>query len=159
MPQDYNLKPLAVNKAALAYPLIQAARPDVTLDAWVEYAEKINHPDPALSKVAGIVTAQSNRGYIHGLFSYSVRIVLNQDSVLAVENFVALDMGDRAAAIKSLIGGMERLAVDLECSAIHTHIPDHWVSDLTKQTGMLDYLRDAGHSLEFVKFSKNIGAY
>jgi hypothetical protein len=159
MPRDYNLKPLSAHNAALAYPLIQAALPNVSLDAWIAYAEKLNHPDPALEKAAGIVTAESKRGYIHGIFSYSVRIVLNHDSVLTVENFIALDMGDRAAAIKSLISGMENLAQDLGCSAIHTHVPDHWVSAIAPSAGMLDYLRDAGHNLEFVKFCKTIGTH
>ncbi len=158
MSKDYNIKPLKAQNAALAYPLIQTALPHVSLDAWIEYAEKIYDPNPVMAQEAGIVTAESKRGYIHGLFSYSVHNVLNHRSVLTVENFIALDMGDRSAAIKSLLNGMEHLALNLGCSAIHTHIPDHWVSELSASTAMLDYLRDAGHNLEFVKFCKTIGA-
>ncbi len=157
MPRDYHIRPLSPENAARAYPLIQAARPDVSLDAWIEYAERINHPDPELTKAAGIVAAESKRGYIHGLFSYSVRIVLNHNAVLTVENFIALDMGDRAAAIKTLIDVMERLARNLDCSAIHTHIPDDWVTS-TPSGGVLNHLRDAGHNVEFVKFCKTISA-
>lgn len=157
MPQEYHIKPLQAPNAALAYPLIQTALPDVSLDAWIEYARRLYDPDPNPANASGIVTAESWRGYIHGLFSYSVRIVLNQNAVLTVENFIALDIGDRAAAIKSLINGMEILAQKLDCSAIHTHVPDHWVGEKPTSASMLDYLRDAGHNLEFVKFCKTIG--
>jgi hypothetical protein len=117
MPRDYQIRPLLAENAARAYPLIQAACPEVSLDAWVDYAAKLNHPNPVLTQAAGIVAAESKRGYIHGLFSYSVRIVLNHNAVLAAENFIALDMGDQAAAIISLIDVMETLAQHLGCSA------------------------------------------
>lgn len=157
MPRDYQIKPLLAENAARAYPLIQAACPEVSLGAWIDYAEKLNHPDPARTQAAGIVAAESKRGYIHGLFSYSVRIVLNHDAVLTVENFIALDMGDRAAAIISLIDVMETLAQDLGCSAIHTHIPDGWITTITGD-GLLSHFRNAGHNPEFVKFCKTIDA-
>lgn len=157
MPRDYHIKPLLAENAARAYPLIQAACPEVSLDAWINYAEKLNHPDPAQTQAAGIVAAESKRGYIHGLFSYSVRIVLNHNAVLTVENFIALDMGDRAAAIISLIDVMESLAQDLGCSAIHTHIPDGWITTISGD-GLLNHFRNAGHNPEFVKFCKTIDA-
>ena len=156
MLRDYQITDLSGDSAARAYPLIQAAWPEISLDAWIDYAERINHPDPVLTKAAGIVAAESKRGYIHGLFSYSVRIVLNHGTVLSVENFIAMDMIDRAAAIKSLILVMETLARDLGCSAIHTHIPDGWSDDYSGGGAMMDHLRNAGHSLEFVKFCKTI---
>lgn len=156
MPRNYQIRSLSGDSAARAYPLIQAAWPEVSLDAWIDYAERINQPHPPLTTAAGILAAESGRGYIHGLFSYSVRVVLNQESVLTVENFIALDMGDRAAAIKSLIVMMETLARDLRCSAIHTHIPDGWTTGYNGGNGLLGHLRDAGHSLEFVKLCKTI---
>ena len=158
MPRDYKIKALSVENAALAYPLIQSARPDVTLDGWIAYAKQINCPKLAPTKDTGIIVAESKRGYIHGVFCYSVRIVLDHNAVLTVENFVAVDAGDRAAAIKSLIAVMDKLAQDLSCSAIHTHIPDQWISTTSSNTTMLHHLRDAGHELDFVKFCKTVGA-
>ncbi len=156
MLRDYRIKPLSGCSAAKAYPLIQAAWPNVSLDAWIDYAEKLSRADPPITPKAGIVTAESRRGYIHGLFSYSVRVVLNQSGVLTVENFIAMDAGDRAAAIKSLIGVMETMAHDFGCSAIHTHVPDGWTAEYSGGCGMLNHLKDAGHNVEFVKYCKTI---
>ncbi len=158
MPRDYKIKPLSVENVALAYPLIQSAQPEIALDAWIAYARKINRCKAAPPKESGIISAESKRGYIHGIFCYSVKPTLDHGTVLSVENFIAVDTGDRAAAIISLIAVMENLARELGCSAIHTHIPDHWISKASCGTAMLHHLRDAGHQPEFVEFCKTVGA-
>ena len=58
MLRDYQITDLSGDSAARAYPLIQAAWPEISLDAWIDYAERINHPDPVLTKAAGIVAAE-----------------------------------------------------------------------------------------------------
>jgi hypothetical protein len=158
MPRDYKIKMLSVENAALAYPLIQSAQPKIALDDWLVYARKINSRKVAPTNKSGIISAESKRGYIHGIFCYSVQPTLDHGTVLAVENFIAVDTGDRAAAIKSLIAMMGNLARELGCSAIHTHIPNHWISKETRGTAMLHHLRDAGHQPEFVEFCKIVAA-
>lgn len=155
---EYDIKPLSGDSAAKAYPLIQAARPEVSLDAWIAYAEQLIDSTPKPAPSAGIVVAESLQGYIHGLFAYTVRLVLNHDAVLTVENFVAVDLADRAAATKALIAVMESMARDHGCSAIHTHIPDGWLVTQPGGSGMLDHLRRAGHEIEYVKFCKALNA-
>lgn len=154
MLQEYVTKPLSGNAASKAYPLIQTASPDVSLDAWIEFARLLTEPHPPVTRAAGIVTAENRRGYIHGLFSYSVRILLNHSSVLTVENFIVVDMGDRAAAVKTLIDDMEPLARRHRCSTIHTHIPDTWAHP--GERGVFNMLQNAGHELEYVKLCKSI---
>ena len=154
MVREYDIKPLTDQSAPKAYPLIQAACPEVSLNAWIDYATQLSVPSPPPTADSGILIAESGRGYIHGLFAFSVRVVLNQRAVLTVENFIAVDMGDRAAATKALIAVMEQLAKDHNCSAIHTHIPDSWNMPRPHGTGMLDHLRAAGHRIEYVKFCK-----
>jgi len=158
MPRDYKIKALAAENTALAYPLIQSAWPEVTLDAWLSYANNVKHSQPTADKTSGIIVAESARGYIHGLFSYSVKMVLVHGSALSIENFVAVDIGDRAAAIKTLIAGMDKLAQDLGCSSIHTQISDQWVSKSPRNTAIPHHLRNAGHNVELVQFCKKVCA-
>ena len=157
MPRTYHLRTLSQETAPLAYPLIQAAWPEVSLDAWIDYTKQVNRTRADATPSAGIVAAENGRGYIHGLFSYSVQPVLNHQSVLAVDNFIALDTGDRAAAIRSLIDGMENLARNLDCSAIHTQIPDEWATGYPAGGNLLAHLRDAGHNPQYVKLCKVVG--
>jgi hypothetical protein len=156
MVQEFDVKPLSKNTAAKAYPLIQTACPGVSLDAWIDFAAKLTQPHPPMTLAAGIVTAENERGYIHGLFSYTVRIVLNHNGVLTVENLIAVDMGDRAAAVKALIDGMEALARRFNCTAIHTHIPEGWIENRPQGFGVLNQLQNAGHNPQYIKLCKSI---
>ncbi len=69
---------------------------------------------------------------------------------------VSLETGDRAAAIKMLIGVMEDIGRKFHCAAIHTTLPDAWIRAASNATTVLDHLRDAGHERETVKLSKTI---
>ena len=69
------------------------------------------------------MTVQNARGYIHGLFSYTVEEHLRHGGFLAVENFIVLDLFDMAGAADELLNAMDRVADDLGCSAIHTTCP------------------------------------
>jgi len=159
MPRDYATKILAPENAAQAYPLVQSARPEVTLEAWTAYAERMNAGTVPPVGEKGIVAIESKRGYIHGLFSFWITIALRHGDVLNVENFIAVDMGDRAAAIKTLIRAVDDLARTHGCAAVYTHLPDHWVFGPQTESTMLSHLRDAGHDLESVKLCKMIGAF
>jgi len=155
MPRLYKTKSLTSENAALAYPLIQAALPTVSLEAWLAFIADLTQP---ADEGTGIIIVESKRGYIHGLFNYSVAMPLGHGKVLNVENFIALDTGDRAAAIKILIGVMEDIARQFGCGEIHTHLPDTWICAKSGMATVLDHLRDAGHEREIVKLSKTVAA-
>lgn len=153
MPRNYKIKSLSPENAALAYPLIQAVLPAVSLEAWLAYTAKINQ---STAEATGIIIVESSRGYIHGLFHYNEATTLGHGKVLNVDNFIALDTGDRAAAIKMLIGVMEDLAREFGCDAIHTNLPDAWICAKSGTATVLDHLRDAGHERNIVKLSKTL---
>lgn len=153
MHRTYTIKSLSSKNAAQAYPLIQAALPSVSLETWLAYAANINKPT---AEATEIIIIESTRGYIHGLLHYNVITTLRHGKVLNVENFIALDIGDRAAAIKMLIGVMEDIGRKFHCAAIHTTLPDAWIRAASNATTVLDHLRDAGHERETVKLSKTI---
>lgn len=157
MSPDYQVKPLSPDTAAHAYPVIQAAWPHITLKAWIDYFNNLRRSFPAARDMCGVMAAENPNGYIHGLFCYIVHTALNQKAVLVVDNFVALDTGDRAAAIGALLAAMDDLARNLHCSAIHTDIPDSWIIRHGSGRGLLDHLEIFGHSRAFVRFRKAIG--
>lgn len=157
MPLKYHVRKLPPDGTVRAFPVIQAAWPDVSLDSWVAYVEKLCTPSRVATGSSGIMAAENPRGYIHGLFCYIVHVALNHGSVLVVDNFVALDAGDRAAAVEALLAAMEALARDLRCTAIHTHIPHSWANRYGDGIGIMDHLQNSGHDPAFVKFCKAIG--
>jgi hypothetical protein len=140
-----------VEDAALAFPLIQSAEPNVSLDAWLAYVATLNR---TTMETTGIIIVQSKRGYIHGLLQYRVTTTLGHGKALDVQHLIALDAGDRAAAIKMLIGVMDDLARKFGCEAIYTSLPDAWIHAKSGMATVLDHLRDAGHERESVKLFK-----
>lgn len=154
MIRSYQIKPLSREKAAIAFPVIHAAYPNVTLDDWLAYFTWINQAVETRPFLAGIVSIEDARGYILGLFSYVTGYGLGKGAVLRVEHFVALDTGDRAAAIRRLITAMEDVAQRHGCNTIQTEIPEFWTTMPAGKYGVLAHLSDAGHARETVRFSK-----
>ncbi|MDA0664231.1 MAG: hypothetical protein O3B08_15525 [Proteobacteria bacterium] len=154
MPVAFHIKYLSRENAPNAYPVIRAAYPSVSLDDWLAYYAWISQPAEARHFSAGVVSIENARGYIQGLFSYVTGYGLGRGSVLSVENFVALDTGDRAAAIRRLIGAMEDVAHKHGCVTIHTQIPEFWTTVTAEKYGVHAHLADAGHDREMVRFSK-----
>ena len=154
MPACYFIKSLLQDNAAKAYPIIRTAYPHVSLDDWLTYFAWISQPAEKRQFSAGIVSVEDERGYIQGLFSYVTGFGLGRGTVLNVEHFVAMDSGDRAAAIGCLIEAMEDVAHNYGCVSIHTQIPEHWANVTTGKYGIPAHLSDAGHDRETVRFSK-----
>jgi hypothetical protein len=113
---------LRPEQAAQAYPLLQSAFPALTLSRWTEFvrSQTRTNPKPA-ERAKGIMAIQSDRGYIHGLFSYSVAPDLQHGRVLLVDNFVAVDLVESDAAVQALRQAMEEVAARLDCQAIRLH--------------------------------------
>ena len=156
MTRSYNIKYLSQETVAKAYPVIRAAYPNVTLDDWLAYTAWINQPADARRSSTGIVSLENMRGYVHGIFSYNTDYMLGTGPVLNVENIVALDTGDRAAAVTQLISAMEDVAINHGCATIHTQIPEFWTSASAGRTGLHAHLVDAGHDREMIRFSKHL---
>jgi len=156
MPRSYEIKSLLPEDAAKAYPLIQTAMPRVTLEDWLAYTVWLSQPAATHQKPAGVMALENSLGYIHGLFSYSTGYGLGSGPVLNVDNFIALDTGDRAAAVTKLIDAIEDLAHDNGCATIHTHLPESWTKRSSGRTNLHTRLINAGHGPHAVKLSKTI---
>ena len=155
MPRSYTILFLSKTDAARAYPLIQSASPNVSLEEWIAYFTRLSQLAESHGRVSGVVALESRRGYIHGLFSYCTGHRLGVGPILNVENFIAIDAGDRASAITSLIDAMERLAHDHGCATIHTDIPDTWATSSPQPSGLVAHLLKAGYDRESVRLSKS----
>lgn len=155
MPRCFKAKPLTPDQVAQAFPLVQSAIPGLTLEDWRRYARQLEARRGAATPYeAGIVTIQSEQGYIHGLFSYVVEPDLRHSRVLSIENFVALDLVEREAAAAAVFKAMEEVAANLDCRAIHVHLPD--MRERTSGDGdwLVQLLRREGHETETIRLCK-----
>ena len=156
--QQLDTRPLSVDQIPLAYPLVQAALPQVTLDAWRGFAAKqLSGQDPP---VTGILTVASPLGCLTGLCSYRVDESLLHGRTLTIDNFVAVDLLDRGAIAETLAMGVEGLAQVNHCTAIHINLirpaaPDD-PAGLDSRSGrrLIDLLSGRGHRVHSIGLCK-----
>ena len=165
MHDTYVAKPLARRQIDQAFPVVQTIAPDLDVERWRDFAAAVlavpeletgGHSPSGKNRTRsrGIMTVQNARGYIHGLFSYAVENHLRHGRVLAVENFIVLDLFDLAGAADALLGAMDRIADDLGCAAIHTNLPDDYSSLPEYCNWLLNSFREAGHAVETLRLCK-----
>ncbi|MBL4719699.1 MAG: hypothetical protein JKY20_01020 [Alphaproteobacteria bacterium] len=159
--QQYKATPIREHDAARVFPLIQATRSDVSLEAWLAFIAALNaryDRDPVSEKVGwppcGILAIESSRGYFHGVFSYNVGCTIDHHAVLEVSNFIAVDALDRAAAVKALIAVLDDVARTLRCTAIHTQLSGDWRDGALISSQLRDHFHSAGHAPRFLNFYK-----
>jgi hypothetical protein len=157
MSGPFAAKELTGGQVAQAFPLIQSVAPHLTLEQWncfvdlvTNLAGGVQHPQ------AGIMTIQNNRGYIQGLFSYTVEANLNHGRVLSIDNFVAFDLVDRDKAIEAMFGAMDDIAYGLGCHAIHVHLPESLTAPPRGRKGLLRVFEEADHRVETVGLCKDL---
>jgi hypothetical protein len=156
MPRTFTAKTLTGDQSAQAFPVIQTIVPSITLEHWNDFVHLLTHDDACQGRQAGIMTVQSERGYIHGLFCYTVGVDIHHGPVLSIENFVALDLVERELAIKALVNAMEKIAHRLDCHAIHVHLPDELVLPPESRQWLLSIFEGAGHRVETVRLCKHL---
>jgi hypothetical protein len=151
---------LRPEQAAQAYPLLQSAFPALTLSRWTEFVRNLTRAKsrPA-DRAKGIMAIQSDRGYIHGLFSYSVAADLQHGRVLLVDNFVAVDLVASDSAVQALRQVMEEVATRLDCQAIRLHAAgagNGLAAALSEQGRAFG---NGGHWLESVCYSRDLSGH
>jgi hypothetical protein len=168
MHDTYVAKPLIRRQIDQAFPVVQTIAPDLDVERWRDFAAAVLAVQELEFDVGssartdtppharGIMTVQNARGYIHGLFSYMVEEHLRHGRVLAVENFIVLDLFDMAGAADALLSAMDRMADDLGCAAIHTSLPDDYSSLPDYCNWLLTSFRDAGHEVETLRLCKQM---
>lgn len=166
----YVAKPLGTRQIDQAFPIVSAFVPELQVDRWRSFAASLMATGAARraarakaeagveedgSGLAGIMTVQSRRGYIHGLFCYAVEEHLRHGRVLEVDNFVVMDMFDADSVALVLLRSMDQLARAFNCQAIHTQIPGapgHRIEDDT--VPLLRAFRQDGHMVENLRLCK-----
>ena len=145
-------RPLTGERIAQAFPLVQTSLPQVTLDAWRDFAEAlVSHRNGA---AAGIIAVLGERDYIAGLCSYRIGHDLVHGRLLSAEHFLAFDLLDRRAVAHALAEGIEGLARAHHCTAIHTHLPRMGDADPERGGGLQDVLSTRGHRIESIGMCK-----
>ena len=143
MPSFLDIRHLDTHDSRQAFPLIQSLLPSLTLDEWLEFIDALSLlPQP---RASGVIAAYNGRGYIHGLFSYAVRADLAHGRILEVDNFVAFEFPDARGVTRELADGMDRLAVDYGCRAIHVDLPERSLAPAAADP-LVAVFKERGHS-------------
>ena len=153
----FTAKELNAEQVAQAFPLIQSVVPHLTLEQWNGFVGLVGSlASEAQRRQAGIMTIQNSRGYIHGLFSYTVEANLHHGRVLSIDNFVAFDLVDRDRAIEAMFDAMDDIAYGLGCHAIHVRLPEEFTSPPRDRGGLLRVFEEADHRIETMGLCKDL---
>lgn len=150
MSGHYAIRSLSLDRISQAFPLIHAAEMDLSLGQWVRYAkDHLQGMNVHGDGYRGIATIESDDGYIHGLFLYTVDNELKLGRSLRCEHVIALDLfhGEKVAA--SILDAIHALAKEHDCGAIS-------VSVQFKNGPLHAMLEHAGHSKELIVFRKPV---
>ena len=149
MPGHYIVKHLSARKVAQAYPLVQSASSDLSLEKWRSYVAARSAPGGVILHGGGVVSVENAQGYIHGLFDYRIDVDLDCGRTLVCANVVALDLLGTKPVLAILFDEMESLAKHHRCQAVHVSVPQ-------SHTALVQSLFDAGHSVMSVGLCKRL---
>lgn len=149
--KQLKIQPLTAERIAQAFPLIQASLPQVTLEAWRHFAAAL--VDQGASAATGIILVVGERDTIAGLCSYRVERDLVHGLLLNADHFLAFDLFDRRAVAHALAAGMEELARERHCAAIHTNLLRPRDA-APAGGGLVDVLCTRGHRVETLGMCK-----
>jgi len=137
---EFTCHNLAPGEAAMVFPLMREAEPGLQLKTWLRFARRVMNPRRAAQ--CGIIVVQRRaRPMPCGLFIYHREDDLVHGPTLVAEHIVALDLLDPAPVMRALIEELDRLAKELECSAIRAMV-------LGQESLVATGLREAGHRPE-----------
>jgi len=152
--RQLTIRPLTVEDVARAFPLVRTSFPEITLEAWRRFAEDILRPETPTR--GGFLTVLCEQGYIAGLCNYRIEPDLLHGQALAVDLFVAYDLFDRSTIAAALAEGLERMARENHCHALHTHLIDRGRGG--PKNSLIDTLTRNGHEIETVRLCKRLPA-
>ena len=120
MAEQYIARRLTKERVEQAYPLVQTASEEISLEKWHAYADAYLKRAPKGSiGDTGIVCVENEQGYIHGLLGFRVDMTLRWGRTLICEHLIALHLVNAEPIITAIIEKMDVLARDLKCEAIH----------------------------------------
>lgn len=139
--RSFTVQPLTAEMALQAYPLIQFARGDLSLEDWTDFVRAYTcQPIEAGTfedAGRGLIALMNALGYLQGLFSYHVREELAEGSVLEVENVVVMDLFKPIAAAEALRRFMHELASRHRCNSLRVVVgqQDAWLRSYFNNLG------------------------
>ena len=143
-----------------AYTLVQTAMPDLSFERWSGFAEALLREgggDPRARAEApaprrcGILLAHDSQGLLLGLVVYRHEHDLRHGRVLVGEHFIALGLFDPRPVALRLMQGLEQVAQELGCLALHLQLPPGRAQesvDPPRDSWLAALLRSHGHSVE-----------
>ncbi len=114
MSDYFVVKPLILEQIPQAFALVSIFDDGLSQDAWCEYAAAVvEKADNGVGR--GIMTVQSDEGYIYGLSVYHLKQELRRGRVLEIENFAVVDLIGAKTAAGLLLESLESTARAQQC--------------------------------------------
>jgi len=123
LPDALVLRPLARNQIGQAFALVRQELPDATERRWAAFAASRTGAASAGSG-RGIMTLQSQAGYILGLFVYDVRDELHEGRTLHVTSVAVAQLIGRRTLARQLADGMAATARLHGCMMVDVELPE-----------------------------------
>ena len=133
--------------ARAAYPLVRCIAPEVSLEDWLDYAER-------RCREGGLRGLYSVDGGLIGLFSYRFGERLRHGRVLAIDDFVTFELSQAAPGRAALMEAAVELARSLGCTGFEVRVGARGFADAgsSKASGWLGL----GLALDSVIFVKSL---
>jgi hypothetical protein len=114
MSDCFVVKPLTPEQIPQAFALVSIFDGGLSQEAWCEYAAAVvEKADNGVGR--GILTVQSEEGYIYGLSVYHLKQELLRGRVLEIENFAVVDLIGAKTATGLLLESLESVAQEQQC--------------------------------------------
>lgn len=155
MSDHFVVKPLTRERIPQAFVLVSIFDATLSLDAWCHYAAAIvESADKGPAR--GIMTVQSQRGYIYGLSVHELKHDLRRGRILEVENFVVVDMVDARPAAGLLLESLEKIAREQQCHCMSLRLLSPKMRRTLRQSNgtRTDILKAAGFRGEPLRLRK-----
>lgn len=116
--RSFLIRPLTPDLIERAFPVVQSALPELSLDRWRAYAERIAE-DPS----GGITVALDEQGYVAGLFAFHALPDLRNGLVLVVRDLIAVDLVNPDPVTAALLGAIDSTAAQRGCALVVMSAP------------------------------------
>ena len=114
MSDCFVVKPLTPEQIPQAFALVSIFDGRLSQEAWCEYAAAVvEKADNGVGR--GIMTVQSEEGYIYGLSVHHLKQELRRGRVLEIENFAVVDLIGAKTAAGLLLESLESIARAQQC--------------------------------------------
>ena len=148
-----NIVPLRGQRIAQVVPLVQTRKPDYTLDmlmcALQEKTERGTEDE-------GIVAFETDRGYVVGLFTYSVLRDVIDGALLMVNNFISMDVIGRYGTVDAMLLEIEALARRTGAAKVKINLVDEIEGFPRNVDSVTAKFRAAGLQFEGMSLTKAV---